>query len=417
MWIPRAVAAVSKDKIFPGKTHALIICKSELGRVIAELHEAFPPVVQALHAFAAKANPLVGVLEVVKANGMGCETASMGELAVAETVFDASHIVFDSPVKTLEELRHALYRPMYINLDNFQELDRVARLNEEKPIVATVGLRVNPQLGAGTIGALSTGAATSKFGIGLLDAREDLISAFRQHAFLSMLHIHTGSQGIGLTMMVEGVKSLVALADQIGDQVKVIDIGGGLPVNFASDEMKPTPNEYSEALQQQVPSLFSGKYKLITEFGRCVVAKAGVLMSRVEYTKVNGGRRIIQQHIGADLAVRTVWRPTDWPLRVDVYDVAAGGVLRTEDVAATDVAGPCCLGGDLVAVDRPLPQATPMTDIVVVKDVGGYYHSNFSIYNLRQIPPAYLYDEASDSLTLISSGRTLDETISLMLPP
>jgi diaminopimelate decarboxylase len=417
MWIPRAVSAVAKEKIFPDKTHIFLVCKSELERVIADLHKSFPPSVDALHAFAAKANPLVGVLDVMKANGMGCETASMGELAVAERVFQSNQIVFDSPVKTLEELRHAVYRPMYINLDNFQELERVAFLHAEKPIVATVGLRINPQLGSGTIGALSTGAATSKFGIGLLDARQEVLAAFRDHNFLSMLHIHTGSQGIGLTMMVEGVKSLVGLAEEIGEQVKVIDIGGGLPVNFSSDEVKPTPLEYSTALQQQVPNLFSGKYKLITEFGRSVVAKAGVLISRVEYTKINGGRRIIQQHIGVDLALRTVWCPNDWPLRVDIYDIAAGGVLRTEDLAATNVAGPCCLGGDLVAIDRALPLATPMTDVVVVKDVGGYYHSNFSIYNLRQMPPAYLFDEVDGSLTLISKGRTLDDTIDMMLMP
>ena len=84
--------------------------------------------------------------------------------------------------------------------------------------------------------------------------------------------------------------------------------------------------------------LFDGSYTVITEFGRSIVAKAGMLVSRVEYTKMAGGRFIIQQHCGHDLLVRTVWCPQVWPLRLLVFN-GVDGNLRTGDPIVSDVAG------------------------------------------------------------------------------
>jgi diaminopimelate decarboxylase len=418
MWIQKLAKRIASDELFPRRTHAFVVCSSEVRRVVSALHAAFPQKegLKITHAFAAKANPLFGVLTVVRDAGMGCETASLGELTMALRVFPPEKIIFDSPCKTHEELGMALRLPCFVNLDNFDELDRVSRIIGSLPegaLKATVGLRINPQLGYGSNATLSTGTKTSKFGIGLDDCRAKIVAAFKSHSFLSMLHVHTGSQGIGLRMMVDGVKAIVDLAEEIGPQVQVIDMGGGLPVNFASDEYKPSVQSYVAELQTSVPLLLSGRFHVITEFGRSIIAKAGVLASRVEYAKENGGRRIIQQHIGADLAVRTAWAPKDWPLRVDIFDKR--GELKTDDVGESDVAGPCCFGGDLICSAQRLPRAVALEDFVVVKDVGGYYHSSFSYYNLRQPPPCFIYDEETDILTLINRGRTVEETVDLMM--
>lgn len=409
-WIHPAVRAMVAAKALEKETHVFVVCSSEVRRVVRNLQAAFPE--NSIHAFAAKANCLRGVLQLINSTGMACETASYGEFRMAQLCFPPDKIVFDSPVKTMDELRACLYTPCFLNVDNFQELERVAQINAEKPIAAVVGVRINPQLGEGTIGCCSTALATSKFGIGLDDARTQIKEAFNKYPFLKMLHVHTGSQGIGFTMMVEGVKKITEFALEIGDQVRYIDIGGGLPVNFASDEFTPTFSEYSERLRAAVPVLFTERFQLITEFGRAVIAKAGFFCSRVEYTKVNGGRRIVQQHVGADLCVRTVWAPQEWPLRVELFD--ADGTPLTADPAPTDVAGPCCLGGDLLCKNRDLPAVQP-GGLVVAKDVGGYYYSSFSIYNLRQRPPAYLFDEDDgNSFTMINRGQKIDETLASM---
>lgn len=413
-WIGKAVKASIAQGVVPASTHALVLCVESLKQASDELKAVFPPTT--LHAFAAKANPLFGWLQVVQAQGLGCETASIGEFTMAERVFAHEKIIFDSPVKTMDELRHALYTPCFLNLDNFDELARVAKLHKEKPVVATVGIRVNPQVGFGDIGITSTGNPTSKFGIGLDDQRDLIIAAYRDHEFLKMVHIHTGSQGVGLPLMVGAVKKTEAFAREFLDRVTYLDIGGGLPVNFDGDDALVSFTQYATALREAVPSLFdpTPRFQLLTEFGRTLSAKQGVMLSRVEYTKTNGGRYIVSQHVGADLLIRQVWAPQEWHVRVEFYD-GTTGELRTTDPVYTDVAGPCCMGGDLAACNRLLPRAHE-GDVTVIKDVGGYAHSSFSRYNLRQAPAVYLFEESSSKLTLIRRAETVDETLAFMMP-
>ncbi len=66
------------------------------------------------------------------------------------------------------------------------------------PTRSPLGVRVNPQIGAGSIGALSTATATSKFGVALRDegARAWLVRAYLDRPWLTRLHTHSGSQGV-----------------------------------------------------------------------------------------------------------------------------------------------------------------------------------------------------------------------------
>lgn len=178
--------------------------------------------------FAVKANGLKGVLEVANEGAQGCEAASIGELMMAQKVVDNTRIVYDSPVKTIEELQNCCYstdksgnRVYLINVDNFAELENIAQLHKKLPIKTHVGIRFNPQVGAGSISHLSTGVATSKFGIDILDYREEIINAFITYKdFLCGLHVHTGSQGIPLELMVAGVKAIVDLADEMNAKLR-----------------------------------------------------------------------------------------------------------------------------------------------------------------------------------------------------
>ncbi len=56
-------------------------------------------------------------------------------------------------------------------------------------------------MGEGSIEALSTGGRVSKFGIPLQEARPMLVEAFKAHPWLTMLHLHVGSQASPKTML------------------------------------------------------------------------------------------------------------------------------------------------------------------------------------------------------------------------
>ncbi|MBB5939415.1 diaminopimelate decarboxylase [Streptomyces zagrosensis] len=361
---------------------------------VAALHAAFPASLPALHTFAAKANCLVPVLKELRTLGMGCEVASPGELAQALAAgFAPDRIVFDSPAKTRAELVHSLDLGIAVNADNFQELDRIDELIASRPSPSRLGVRINPQVGGGSIGAMSTATQTSKFGIALEDEgnRKRLLHAFQQRPWLTWLHAHVGSQGCPPDLIARGVAKAVDFADEVNAalgrrQVVGIDIGGGMPVNFASDETSPTYEAYVARLQKYAPGLFTGAYQVVTEFGRSLLAKNGFMAAYVEYTKSSGGRSIAITHAGAQVAVRTVFMPDSWPLRIGAHHPT--GVTKSGELVEQDIAGPCCFAGDMVAEARPLPPLAP-GDIVTLLDTGAYYFSTPFRYNSLPVPAVY----------------------------
>ncbi|MBL1101335.1 diaminopimelate decarboxylase [Streptomyces coffeae] len=428
----RAVrAAVEQGLLGPAEPVAGLLDVAGIRATAAELRTAFDEIVApgtpVLHAFAVKAAALVPVLRLLADEGLGCEVASPGELALARAAgVPPERIVLDSPAKTAAELREALRLGIAVNADNPQELERLDALIEPRGGAAPAaphgrfGLRVNPQLGGGSIDALSTATATSKFGFALQDpgARDRVVRAFAERPWLTRLHAHVGSQGIPLELMAAGVRATYELAEEINAaagrrQIDTLDIGGGLPVNFDSDVFTPGYREYARLLLTTVPGLFDGRYELVTEFGRSLLAKSGTVLARVEYAKSAGGRPIAVTHAGAQLATRTVFAPESWPLRIAAYD-ATGRPKQTAPggLVAQDVAGPCCFAGDLVARDRPLPQLAA-GDLVGLLDTGAYYFSNHFAYNSLPRPGIYGFtvDGGEVRFATVRSPQTVEEIV------
>lgn len=380
----------------------------------AALRDAFAAVTAApvLHAFAVKAAPLVPVLALLRDEDIGAEVASPGELALARAAgLRPDRTVLDSPAKTPAELREALELGIAVNADNPQELARIDALVEASPTRSPLGLRVNPQVGGGAIEALSTATATSKFGVALRDegARDWVVRAYLDRPWLTRLHTHSGSQGMPPALMTRAVGAVYELAEEINaaagrQQIDTVDIGGGLPVNFASDEQTPTFAAYARLLKEQVPGLLDGRYGLVTEFGRSLLAKHGTILARVEYTKTAGGRPIAVTHAGVQVATRTVYDPASWPLRIAAYD-SKGRPKSGADVVQ-DVAGPACFAGDLLAEARPLPLLEP-GDVIAVLDTGAYYFSNHYGYNSLPRPGIHGFTTGpeGDSATRFATVR------------
>ena len=372
---------------------------------VAALHDAFSRTPDTTHTFAVKAASLIPVLGLLAECGMGCEVASPGELELAlRAGFAADTIVLDSPAKTRAELQRALSLGIAINADNLAELRRIEALRPQH-CPSVIGLRINPQVGAGSIGAMSTATATSKFGVPLRDpgARAGIRQAFLDHPWLTRLHAHVGSQGCPLDLIAEGLAQTYRLAEEINhglgrQQITSLDIGGGLPVNFADSTVRPTFAAYVAALTAAEPGLVGGRYHLVTEFGRSIMAKNGFIAATVEYTKDAGGRRIAVTHAGAQIATRTVLMPDAWPLRIGAFD--SQGLAKRTPAMVQDIAGPCCFAGDVVAHARSIPELQE-GDIVVLYDTGAYYFSTPWSYNSLPRPAVHGFTTASGGVQFL----------------
>ncbi|MET9828621.1 diaminopimelate decarboxylase [Streptomyces sp. NPDC006385] len=416
-------AAVEQGLLGAGSPIVGLLDVTGIRESAAALRAAFDAVVApgtpVLHAFAVKATPLVPVLRLLREEGIGAEVASPGELALARAAgLRPEMTVLDSPAKTPAELRQALALGIAVNADNPQELDRIDGLMRSATSRSPLGIRVNPQVGGGSIEATSTATATSKFGVALRDegAREWVVRAYQDRPWLTRLHAHTGSQGIPLSLMAQGVAAAYALAEEINRrigrrQIDTLDIGGGLPVNFASDATTPTYAQYARLLSEAVPGLFDGRYGLVTEFGRSLLAKHGTVVARVEYAKSAGGRPVAVTHAGVQVATRTVYAPGSWPLRIAAYD--GKGHPKQGTAVVQDVAGPACFSGDLLAEGCALP-LLEQGDHVAALDTGAYYFAHHYAYNSLARPGIHGFapdGSGGIAFATVREQQSLDEIV------
>ncbi|MBU2970400.1 diaminopimelate decarboxylase [Pseudoalteromonas sp. C2R02] len=415
--------AINDNVIDNNLTAIGIMDFDRLDKTVADVYASFPS--NFTHTFAVKANALVEVLKSLRKSGMGAEVASPGELLIALNAgYEVENIIFDSPAKTIDDLTTCIKNGISLNIDNLQELARIDELMLQYPNTKSIiGFRVNPQIGSGKISSTSTATATSKFGYALNDAnnKNELIEIYKQRPWLKSIHTHTGSQGCELELMAQGVAVITELAEEINEtigsqQIVRLDIGGGLPVNFASEEISPTFKQYADILQKSVPLLFTDKYQVKTEFGRAIAAKNGVIVTRVEYTKNSGNRHIATTHAGAQILTRTAFLPNSWPLRVTGF--LPTGEERTEEISplvTTDVAGPCCFAGDLICKNQELPKLE-QNDYVMVHDTGGYYFSNHFDYNSLPRVAVFAITGKDDDLTIkcIRKSDSLEDVLNKM---
>ena len=264
--------AIQNEHLCEDKPSALILDLEAFRSRCRELHDAFHRTGlrddKVRHMYALKALQLPALVQEVNSLSlpMGIEVATFGELSIAlHAGCHTDHMVFDSPCKTTKELEYAVRNHIYLNVDNFQELDRVDRIiqNHDQQSDSDldveslrIGIRVNPVVGSGAIKATSTATVHSKFGINLDENRHELKDRYFEHMpWLNGIHAHIGSQGCSIEMIAEGIAKIVDFVEEINaahpamDRITTIDIGGGLPVNYLGVEHKPSFYDLVEELK------------------------------------------------------------------------------------------------------------------------------------------------------------------------
>jgi len=400
-----AQRAIERELLTSASSSAIFHDLGLMRARIAALRSAFPE--QTFHAVAVKANPVLDVLREAVAAEVGLEAASLEEVELARAAgCPSDRVVFDSPAKTHDEIRQALAWGVYLNADNFDELERIAAALAATDSSSRVGLRVNPLVGGGSIDETSVAHAKSKFGVPLESDRPRIVAAFAKHAWLGGLHVHTGSQGCEIDLLAEAIRRVAELRREIiaetGREVSHVDIGGGLPTAYRSTQTPPTPAEYRTLVEQRAPDLFEPDVRLVTEFGRAIHANCGIAVSRVEYVKPAQQLAVI--HLGADFLLRTVYRPESWQHEFFLLD--SRGMPKSGPQRPLTIAGPLCFAGDVLARDVPLPPVEP-GDWIVIRDVGAYTLSMWSRHCSRGIPAVIGCDrDRSESLRVLRPQET-----------
>ncbi|MGQ0794272.1 MAG: diaminopimelate decarboxylase [Deltaproteobacteria bacterium] len=337
--------------------------------------------------YSVKANSNLAVLRTFASLGAGFDIVSGGELRrVLLAGGDPSKIVFSGVGKTKEEMKYAIEAGiLFFNVESEAELcalDAVGRAIGKR---APVAIRVNPDIDPKTHPYISTGLKKSKFGIEIERAPQ----VYRDASLMQGLEIvgldaHIGSQIFDLSPFAESVRKLTRLADSLrrdGINIRYVDIGGGLGINYKNDETPPHPKQYAEIIGRE----FSGDYKLILEPGRSLVGNAGALLTKVLYIKEGSQKKFVI----VDAAMNDLIRPAFYD---SYHEIVPAKKLEGADYETADVVGPICESGDFLAKDRALPNVSA-GDVLVVLSAGAYGFVMSSNYNTRpRVPEALVRD-------------------------
>ena len=354
---------------------------------------------QFTHCFAMKSCPLYYICKLYVDMGLGMECASIAEVQQAINVGCKSNlIVFDSPCKTKAELLFSLQKHVHVNANSFRELDIIAEIIDDYKISyreVSIGVRVNPLVGEGKISELSTATVSSKFGIPITQ-RERIIEYCKKYSWLNGLMIHVGSQGMPLALMIDGAVKIVDLALQIGNVV-TIDIGGGLCCDTY------TFDEYATQLRQACPALFTNNWNVITEFGKSLVNKTGVLVGTIQdiitnYDEFGRGGTIAISHIGADLLLRDIYSPHKFSHTLKIYKMQREKGENDVEQTVT-IAGPLCFSGDIIAKNVTLPPID-INDKLIVMNSGANTMSMYSRHCSRPLPAVFVYYRVNNDIVI-----------------
>ncbi|MFY8273048.1 diaminopimelate decarboxylase [Pseudoalteromonas sp. SSDWG2] len=336
-----------------------------------------------LICYAVKANSNQAILATLAQLGAGADTVSEGEIRRALAAgIKAEKIVFAGVGKSEQEIRYALEQGiLQFNVESEPELERISQIASQMNTTARVSIRVNPDVEAKTHAKITTGKAENKFGINI-----DLAPTLYQKAAslpgieVTGVDVHIGSQLIDLApfdLAFAKVAELVNTLNAQGIHIKVIDIGGGLGINYGEHSDEPDIITYAQHAKQHLGNLGC---KIIIEPGRSLVGNAGVLVSKVEYVKVGQVRTFLI----LDAAMNDLVRPSMY----DAYHHIAT-VSKKAEQATYDIVGPVCETGDTFAKNRAIGQCEE-GDLVAIMGAGAYGAVMASHYNSRLNAPEVL---------------------------
>lgn len=357
-------------------------------------------------SYAVKANGNLTLLKILRDLGCGATLVSGNELRLALLAgFSPADMVFNGNGKRHDELALAVQHGVTVNIDSEFDLAHIAQAARDAAKPVDVLLRINPDIQPDVHPYIATGMRDSKFGI-RAERLLWFLDRLKREPLLRLvgLHCHLGSTIKNVQVFHDAavlMGDLTTTVRQQGFNLRYLNLGGGLGIDYERAGEMPTPRDLIDALRGRLP----GDLTLIVEPGRSIVGNAGVLICRVIGVKCNGDKHFIV----SDGSMAALIRPSLYGAYHHI------GFIEPVDgePRVFDVVGPVCESADFLGKARALP--TPPEDTgLVVYDAGAYGYAMSSSYNLQLRPAEYLVD--GDRVTRIRRAETFDD-VALALAP
>lgn len=355
-----------------------------------------------LTCFSVKSNSNLAILKLLALQGGGADIVSAGELFRAlRAGIPPEKIVFSGVGKAPHDIEQALRSDILMfNVESEQELRTLDRIARDTGKRASIAIRINPDVAPKTHPYIVTGFGENKFGIPIDDspAAYELAQQL-ENVEVKGISCHIGSQLTEIEPFLDALRKLRALLkglEKMNLHISYLNIGGGLGITY-DDENPPHPSEYAAALKK---TMGANNVTLILEPGRVIIGNAGILITRVLYTKSTPHKRFVIVDAGMNDLIR--------PALYDSFHAVQPVEMTSSEKVKGDLVGPVCETGDFFAKDREMPSFQP-GDLVAVMSAGAYGFSMASNYNSRPRPAEVMVRGALFSV--IRSRETYDDLV------
>lgn len=338
--------------------------------------------------YAVKANANHKILTIIRENGLGADCVSGGEIrACLEAGFPADKIVYAGVGKADWEINLGLDNNIFcFNVESAAELEVINELAAAKGKVASVALRINPEVDAHTHAYITTGLKENKFGINLsqMDGIIDMFDGLKNVRLIG-LHFHIGSQITDLSSF----QALCSRVNEIQESmyrrhiiVPNLNFGGGLGIDYHHPNRQPIPDfkDYFAIFHKHMKLRPSQQVHF--EPGRSVVGQCGTLVAKVLYVKEGSYKKFAI----LDAGFTELIRPAFYQAYHKMENITSDGEIETYDVV-----GPICESSDCFGKEVDLNRVR-RGDLIALRSAGAYGEIMASQYNCRQLPKAYCSD-------------------------
>ena len=354
-----------------------------------------------LICFSVKSNSNPKILRILKGLGAGADVVSGGELLkVLNAGISPKKIVFSGVGKSTDELKMAIKRKiLLINAESYSEIALINKLSKSSKRKTSIGLRLNPDIDAKTLGKISTGRAEDKFGL----SRKKLLEVCKnlkefKHIQLNSLSVHIGSQILTDVPFKKTLKVIEEIIRKTKTHFKFIDLGGGFGISYSSKEKRIKLDKYSNLVDK-----FKKKYNcnIIFEPGRAIIGNTGILVSKIQYIKNSNSKSFVI----IDAGMNDFMRPALYGAYHSIVPLIKS---KGRSMKNLEFVGPICETSCKFSSYKKYYKIKE-EDYVAILDVGAYGSVLSSNYNTKPLPAEILID--NNHVKIIRKRQTLSEII------
>lgn len=344
--------------------------------------------------YAIKANVERRLLEYISSKGFGADCVSGNEVLHAHSCgFPADKIVYAGVGKSDKEIHDAMMLDIEaFNCESLQEIFVINEMAHIHGVKANVSVRINPDIDAHTHKYVTTGLYENKFGISQHEFDKLIESIHKsEHINFIGLHFHVGSQ-ISRVEEVFGlecrrVNEIVKYFESKGLEVKNINLGGGLGVDYDDPDGNPVADfdTWFRTIAENIER--RPDQSVHVEPGRSLVAQCATLISRVLFVKSGETKNFLIM----DAGMNDLIRPALYGAYHKIENLSASQRQFFPTFQAYDIVGPVCESSDVWGAGRLLPLSV-RGDLMAIRSAGAYGQVMSSRYNMKDIAPSVFSD-------------------------